>query len=288
MQELTVKSFTVENKTGGMGLDTHTPVFSWKTESTKKNTMQHAYRLRVTGGGTEYDSGAVESEQSAWVIYAGEPLMPQTVYTATVEITSNHGDTASAELTFETGIFGKLDADFITADSPEKLGCFEVFKKFPLQGKVRKARVYATALGMYMLCINGKRVSDTFFMPGWTSYHHTLMYQTYDVRELLKSGENEISLTVAKGWYSGALAWREDNHNHYGATNAALAELHVWYEDGGKEIIKSGEDWQSRRSYIADSEIYNGETQDFTHDFSVTFVVKTVGYDTSVITAQTS
>ena len=287
MQELTVKSFTVENQTGGMGIDTHTPAFSWKTESAKKNTVQRAYRLRVTGGNRAYDSGEVISEQSAWVVYEGAPLLPQTEYTATVEITSNHGDTACAELTFETGTFGKFDADFIAA-SAEKLGCFEVFTTFPLQRKVKKARLYATALGMYVPHINGARAGDTYFAPGWTSYHRTLMYQTYDVSDMLLRGENEISLTVAKGWYSGALAWREENHNHYGGTNAALAEVHVWYEDGGKEIVKTDGSWRSRRSYISDSEIYNGETQDFTQDVQETFGVKTVGYDKSVFTAQAS
>ena len=52
---------------------------------------------------------------------------------------------------------------------------------FAVKGAVRSARAYVTSLGLYELEINGKRVGDQLFTPGWTSYHHRLQYQTYDV-----------------------------------------------------------------------------------------------------------
>lgn len=45
----------------------------------------------------------------------------------------------------------------------------KLYKDFVVQGNVKKARLYATALGMYEAEINGEPVDDTYFHPGWTT-----------------------------------------------------------------------------------------------------------------------
>ena len=44
-------------------------------------------------------------------------------------------------------------------------------KGFALDGAVRRATVYATALGLYELRLNGQRVGDHRLAPEWTDYH---------------------------------------------------------------------------------------------------------------------
>ena len=80
---------------------------------------------------------------------------------------------------------------------------------FAVKGAVESARAYVTSLGLYELEINGKRVGDQLFTPGWTSYHHRLQYQTYDVTSHLRAGENAIGATLGDGWYRGFLAWTD-------------------------------------------------------------------------------
>ena len=61
-------------------------------------------------------------------------------------------------------------------------------KAFDAGQKIKSARLYATALGAYELFVNGKPVSQDFMAPGWTDYRVRVLYQTYDVTALVKSG----------------------------------------------------------------------------------------------------
>ena len=76
-------------------------------------------------------------------------------------------------------------------------------KEFSAAKPIRRATIYATALGIYELYVNGRRVGDAVFAPGWTDYHKRAYYNTYDVTDLVRQGENAIGAWVADGWYSG-------------------------------------------------------------------------------------
>ena len=132
---------------------------------------------------------------------------------------------------------------------------------FAVKGKVRSARAYVTSLGLYELEINGKRVGDQLFTPGWTSYHHRLQYQTYDVTGHLRAGENAIGATLGDGWYRGFLAW-SDKRAVYGDRLALLCQLRIEYADGRVETVGTDETWKSATGPIRSSDIYNGETYD--------------------------
>ncbi|RYD39605.1 MAG: hypothetical protein EOP85_15660, partial [Verrucomicrobiaceae bacterium] len=76
-------------------------------------------------------------------------------------------------------------------------------KSFAISKPVRKATMYATALGLYELRLNGSRVGDHVLAPEWTDYNKRLNYQAYDVTSQVVSGQNAIGAQVADGWYSG-------------------------------------------------------------------------------------
>ena len=98
--------------------------------------------------------------------------------------------------------------------------------------------------------------------PGWTDYRERVLYQTYDVTELVRSGANVIEALLAPGWYSTSLEWLQQPNN-YGDTPPALrAQLRIEYADGKVEWVGTDASWKADTSFIVHSELYDGETQD--------------------------
>lgn len=137
-------------------------------------------------------------------------------------------------------------------------------KNFQLTGTVERATLFLTALGNYDAHINGIRVGEFVLAPGWTMYHKRLQYQEYDVTSLLGQ-ENQLVVTVGKGWYRGRLPDRFTTD--YQETLKArpcgiLAQLEVAYADGTCETIVSDDTWNACESQVRFSDIYDGEICD--------------------------
>lgn len=102
---------------------------------------------------------------------------------------------------------------------------------------VRSARLYATARGIYECHINGSPITDTWFNPGQTQYDRQLMYQTYDVTDKIKAGDNALGVILASGWWSDAQTFTLGNYNYYGDKESFLGKLVITYTDGTSETI---------------------------------------------------
>ena len=266
---LKLKDLTIEYKTNPLGIDEVQPRFSWKLDSDQNDTKQTAYRLTVSNGEVIWDTGRVESEQSILIEYMGTLFEACTAYTWNVTVWDNHGENAEASAQFETGLLTGMafegKAKWVTSGFDQNDAASPVFTKtFKVEKTVKKARLYATALGLYEAQINGVKADDTYFTPGWTSYNNRLQYQTYAI-ENIRQGENELRFTLGKGWYSAPLGFTPIP-NHYGDTTALLAMLVITYEDGTEEIIGTDESWDVSTGPIRFSEIYDGETQDWTFE----------------------
>jgi alpha-L-rhamnosidase len=133
-------------------------------------------------------------------------------------------------------------------------------KSFPLQKHISHAVLYATALGLYEIHLNGKRVGDHVLAPDWTDYRKRVRYQAYDVTPLLKRGNNAMAALLANGWYSGHIG--NGANQFFGATPALLAQLEVTYTDGSTERIATDASWKSHASPILDSDFMMGEDYD--------------------------
>jgi alpha-L-rhamnosidase len=134
-------------------------------------------------------------------------------------------------------------------------------KQFSTNKKIVSATAYITAHGLYEAQINGKRVSDDYFTPGWTAYQKRLQYQVYDVTAMLAKGNNAIGVTLGNGWYRGVIGF-SNNHDVYGKDIALLFQLTITYSDGTTENSISDDSWKSSTGVIRYAEIYNGETID--------------------------
>ena len=125
---------------------------------------------------------------------------------------------------------------------------------------VTRARVYASARGVYELRLNGKRVGDAELAPGWTAYDKRIDYQTYDVTDLVRSGSNVLGAEVAPGWYSGKVAMF--GTDVYGTDNSLIAELVVDYSDGTSEVVRTDDSWRTTGGPTREADLLDGEWYD--------------------------
>ena len=118
-------------------------------------------------------------------------------------------------------------------------------KQFVIDNPVKRATVYASALGNYELYLNGRRVGDAYFTPGWTDYDTRVYYNTFDVTDYLKKGANAIGGILADGWYSGHIGWMHIR-DHYGPNPRFAAQLHIEFADGSTDDDRHGPHVESR------------------------------------------
>ena len=156
----------------------------------------------------------------------------------------------------------KISANWIK--SPVDVGAATVTfcRSFHPSKAVKRATLYATALGVYVPCINGIRVGKNVLAPGWTSYLNRIQYQSYDVTALL-SEDTRISIGVGPGWAVGDIGFQKNKHS-YATQVALIAWLEVTYTDGTRESVTTDTDWDVYTSTVTFSDIYNGETIDMT------------------------
>ncbi len=129
-------------------------------------------------------------------------------------------------------------------------------KRFTLD-HVGEARLYATALGLYEMQINGVRVGRDCFTPGWTDYNRRVQVQAYDVTNLLRAGQNDITAILGDGWYAGKLGWGGASHLYGESPLKVFAELHV---DGS--VIATDGTWEGATGPILAADLYDGEVYD--------------------------
>lgn len=133
-------------------------------------------------------------------------------------------------------------------------------KEFTARAPVKRALVYVTAQGVLEMYLNGERVGDEFFMPGWTDYRKRIYYRAYDVTSMLEEGPNVIGAILGDGWFRGNISCIDQNK--YGTQLRLKAQLHIDYADGQSEVIGSDESWKAAYGPIVESDMQAGELYD--------------------------
>lgn len=274
---LGIVNLRTEYKTNPLGLGTVSPRLSWEVVSTTRGVLQTAYQIKAALTPEDlksdkkllWNTGKVISDRSNQIEYNGTKLQSaQKVYWQ-VKIWDNKGKSTgwSEKAWFETGFLSPSDwkANWIEPQLQEDPKTTNpnpyLRKEFQLKGKPVKARMFITSHGLYQLNINGKKVSDHLFTPGWTSYDKRLQYQVYDVTDQLNAGANAVGVILADGWYRGYVAF-SGNRNTYGDKLALLAQLQISYADGTQEMVVTDNSWKTSTGPMLKSDIYNGEIYD--------------------------
>ncbi|HWR99719.1 MAG TPA: glycoside hydrolase family 78 protein [Prolixibacteraceae bacterium] len=289
--DLTPVNLRTEYKTDPY-VDTQKPRLSWELTSETRGQVQTAWQILVASSAELLDAGKhdrwnsdkVPGNATNQVEYAGKPLQSRDACYWKVRSWDKDGNPGpwSATAKWEIGLLDKSDwqAEWIGNDLTA-LGKGKVYhlppspffrKETILKPDVKSARLYVTSLGLYEFQINGNKIGNDCFTPGWTDYNKRVYYQTYDVTSQLKEGENVFGAILADGWYAGYLGYalligNPVVRNFYGDVPLLKAQIEVEYVSGERELIATGPSWKTNCGPILEADILNGETYDANLEF---------------------
>ena len=255
-----------EYLTEPLGLGNAKPRFYWNCEG---GVTQTAYQILVKRGEElVWDSGKVKSSSMTHIRYAGKPLHSRDTVTWSVQLWDENEEPGEvAESCFELGLLEQSDwtAKWISGNykpDPKRRYPADCFKKdFAVKGKIARARLYATAHGVYDVTVNDTRLDSFILAPGVTDYRKRIQYQTYDVTELLRES-NSFELRLGDGWYRGSVA-AYGVTNVYGTQTSVFAQLEITYEDGHRDTVITDSTWSwSNDGPIRFNDLKDGEIVD--------------------------
>lgn len=278
------------------GIDAVQPRLSWKVASDERGQSQTAYRLIVSsdadkltnGDGDLWDSGIVTSDQTLFIRYAGVDLRSGQDCHWKVAVwdanqTTDDSPTWSEPASWSMGLLNDSDwsADYISfrdatpvytaVDELHLPAAAQYRRDFKAPKTIRRATIYSTALGIYEMHLNGERIGDAYFAPGWTDYRQRAYYDTHDVTEMVKQGDNAIGIWVADGWYSGYVGFglltgmgtEKTGRANYGKTPSVMAQLEIEYADGSRQTIGTDGSWKvTTDGPIQEADLLMGEQYD--------------------------
>ena len=273
-------------------LDTNEPRFSWNYESDAKNVKQTSYRIIVAstldgalkGLGDLWDSDVINSDRMLYIPYEGKPLQSRdkVFWKVFATLSYDKNKTVSVESdvkSFEISLLNSSDwhAKWIGHDFDDdilvgktRVAARYLRKEFILGENIAEARLYVSGLGQYSAYINGVEVApNELLKPALSDYRKRVYFNTFDVTEMLKNGDNAIGVTLGGGRYT-AMRYNAANPNwdftdnvlHFG-TPRMILQLEITLADGRKQLIVSDESWKiTNRGPIRTSNEYDGETYD--------------------------
>ncbi|MEU8802226.1 family 78 glycoside hydrolase catalytic domain [Spirillospora sp. NPDC048819] len=194
-------------------------------------------------------------------------LYPRTDVTTDDEKTANFPE----DFTVQTSVDGEAFETAATVEgreappplhrSPEALPVFK--REFGLGKRVRTARLYATALGVLDITVNGRPVSDAVLEPPYSTFGKRLVYSTYDVTKLLHRGDNIVQVELGPGMaHVPPTPGRYQKLTRSDGKPAFLGQLEITYTDGSRDVIASDTSWRTALGATTFSSWYGGEDHD--------------------------
>lgn len=269
---VTISQVSFEHHRIALGIGETSPRISWRYEGNVPDWSQSGYSVEISRG-DPLQVDLFHANSSSSVLMPWPTVSLTSAEAATVRVRAyGEGDLPdtpwSEPVSVETGLLTEddwLGTKMIGADKeteqnlPHQPLLFR--KEFSVADEIEKARLYITAYGLYQAFINSEVVGDAVLAPGWQSYNHRLVYDTYDVTDLLLAGENVFGIHVGEGWYSGRLGFGAGNRNLWGDTPGTMALLVITLTNG-TQVVQTDSTWQASTGAIITSELYNGEVYD--------------------------
>ncbi|MDE5803621.1 MAG: glycoside hydrolase family 78 protein [Lachnospiraceae bacterium] len=285
-----IEHLKVNHLENPLGYDFPYLTFSWRVEETRESFSDEV-RLLVAEDEDMYrliyDSGVMCGFRQCQLTVDLQ-LKPRKRYFWKVFIQTEVGEKAeSGTAWFETAkISEKWEAKWIAA-AGENTQMPILYRDFSVTDRPQCVRLYAFGAGLYEVSINGKKVGDEYLLPGYHSYDLLLEYQTFDITEFLKAGENRVEILLGEGWYKGRFGFDDVYKNLYGDRKKCIAEIYMQYESGEMEHLYTDESWKACESHIAENGIYDGEWQDDTAE-TMPLTVEVLQDDKSLLTARSN
>jgi alpha-L-rhamnosidase len=274
---LTPYQLKCEARQNPVGVDSLTPRLSWKLKSDKRGDTQNAYQILVattrakldSRSGDLWDSGRVKSSETIWIPYSGAPLHSFEHVSWKVRVTSGSGDasgwTESEPAEWTMGILDERDRKGVWISPPTyalRSGPMPIFRReLTLDKPVRRALVLVAGLGFHELRINGAKIGNSVLEPAWTNFRATVLYESYDVTSLLKTGPNALALLLGNGFYNVVGGRYSKYTGSFGVPRVWL-QLHLEFDSTPAQDIATDDFWRVHDGPITFSDTYGGEDFD--------------------------
>ncbi len=269
-----VTGLQCEHLENPIGIDASIPRFSWKIESEANNVNQISWQIRISTDSTTlaagknlvWDSGETNSG-SQLALYKGNELQSFTRYFWQVTVQDQEGKPHTSGIaSFETAMMTTSDwlGTWISDTNDKNHKPAPYFRKEIDAGKkVRTARAYISAAGLYELSVNGKKVGDRLLDPMYTRFDKRNLYATFDITSLLKEGKNSFGVLLGNGWYNhqSTAVWYFDKAP-WRDRPRFIANIRITYEDGSIETYATDPTWKTTDSPVIFNSIYTAEHYD--------------------------
>ncbi|MCS7090056.1 MAG: family 78 glycoside hydrolase catalytic domain [Verrucomicrobiota bacterium] len=258
------------------GVDEPHPRLFWKLAGHERGLRQTAYQIQVASSLDRlaqqqpdlWDTGKIVSEESIHIRYQGAPLQSSQRVFWRVRVW-DHKDRPSDWSTNASWIMGILRPDEWRGQwicAPAETEALILRKEFEVRPGLKRAVAHVCGLGHYEMFLNGTRVGEDLFTPGWTDYRKTTLYDTYEVTGLLKSGRNAVGVMLGNGMYHVVRRHRFAKFTGSFGPLRAILHLRLEYEDGAVEFVGTDPTWRVHPGPITYSSIYGGEDYDARHE----------------------
>src|SRR5258708_4306584 len=257
-----------------LGIDSRAPMLSWQLQDSRMGARQTAYEIQVAssgallGAGKPYvwDSGRIESDQSAGVHYAGPALTPEKRYFWRVKVWDKDGKAypPSDATWWETGLLdakgwhGKwigaeeqedrrvreADAAWITNPRVENFQSLTDTRHdfrfvFEVPKTVKSADLFVTGQDTAAAWLNGRQILKADPLPPWGQMPW-IHYKRKNIASEIRSGKNLLAIEVTQYAPKNQRVPLENSQAPMNAT------LYMAMADGSVELFASGgKGWKS-------------------------------------------
>ncbi len=284
---VTVCNLMTERMKNPMSLDTAEPRLGWQIVSDKNNVMQTSYRIIVSSSrekalnleGDLWDNTA-DGDQSQWIKYSGKDMRSNSRCFWRVKINTTQGESAWSDVAeWNVGLLNEADwsgqwiglekaMPWDVEDVHSRLSSRYLRTEFNVDGEVKRATLYISGLGMYEAFINGCKVGDDVLAPAPTDYRKTVLYNAFDVTDMLCEKANAIGVALGNGRFYTM----QQKKKPYKITNFGYPKLRaniiIEYTDGRKQTVSTNTKWKlNADGPIRSDNEYDGEIYDARKEF---------------------
>jgi len=288
--QVEVADLRCESRVDPMGIEDPMPRLSWQLRSAQRNIRQTSYRVLVASSRAKldrneadiWDSGEVDTQQSVQNPCTSDVTFRSGArYYWKVRVKTNKGTSSwSKPATWTMGVLRPDDwgdARWIGLDNASpwdsisqwsRLSARYLRKEFKSSTGIKRATLHISGLGLYELYLNGRRVGDEVLAPNPTDYRKSVLYNTHDVTQYLRSGANAIGVILGNGrFFTMRQNFKTHKHNTFGYPKL-LFRLSIEHADGSTQTIVSDGSWKLNvDGPIRTNNEYDGEEYDARKEF---------------------